>query len=91
MFLLPIGLNEIMRKIIYGLLLIALSISNVSAQTEKAEKIIEFGYEHCSQVLNHTLLALQETEKVSDAKLYVIYYQGKYITQSSWNNKLKKI
>ncbi|HLM01862.1 MAG TPA: hypothetical protein VK400_12465 [Pyrinomonadaceae bacterium] len=48
---------------------------------------MEFGAEHCSQVLGYVLSAMAEIRKTPGAKLYVIYYEGKLVS-SIWNNKL---
>ncbi len=79
-----------MKKQLFSFLLLLLFVPGIAAQTEKSEKVMEFGDEHCSQILNHVLYAFQEVKKIPDSKLYVIYYQGKHITSSVWNNKLQK-
>lgn len=75
-------LRLMIKQFTYFLVLLPLVFS-VSAQTDKATKIDEFGYLDCDNLMMRVYHAFLESKKVENSKIYVIYYEGKHLDLNS--------
>ncbi len=75
MFLLPIGLNNFMKKQFLSLFISLLFIFSVSAQTKEARKIDEFGKIPCGDFDSRMDGHYQDYKNSLNSKIYVIFYE----------------
>lgn len=74
------------------LIIFFLCALSVPAQNKEAQKIDEFGYLDCDNLSMHAFNAFQESKKIENSKIYIIYYEGKHLDFDlfTWNEKLRK-
>ncbi len=77
-----------MRNILFNFVFLAFLAVNIFAQTKKAEKISEFPTMSCEELTGRLEVFADLLNKNSEAKLYIIFYEGKH----PWEiyNKRKK-
>lgn len=77
-----------MKRITVLILFILFTIPCVG-QINEAQKLSEFSDLPCSVFGTYVSAILQDSEKIPDSKIYVIYYEGKHNVINVWNKKLK--
>jgi len=80
-----------MNKQFLSFLFIFLVAICVSAQTDKARNIDEFGRLPCGDFLARMDNIFIESQNSPDSKIYVVYYGGRYRKKNIWNKKTKEL
>lgn len=80
MFLLLIGLNDFMNKVIAGFLFIVTFASSISAQIKEARIIDKFGNVSCDDYLSRMDNFWSNLNNSPNAKGYIFIYEGKLAT-----------
>lgn len=69
------------------LILLCFSGLPVFGQTGEAQKRAEFGFLPCNYFNFLVLAAYKDYQKLPDASIYVVYYEGKNLEISVWNKQ----
>ena len=78
-----------LKKQFFSFLILISFAATAFGQKPEARMIDEFGNEHCSQVQSRVPAYYVAMTNIPDAKIHVIYYEGKHLVNNIWNKKLK--
>ena len=78
-----------MRKNFVGLIFIFVLAFSISAQTDEAKQIDEFGIPPCGDMLARSDWIYSNLQSSPDSKIYVIYYGGRFRKERIWDKRTK--
>jgi len=78
-----------MRKTIVGFIFVFVLAFNISAQTNEARQIDEFGRIPCGDFMARMDGIFNELQNSPDSKIYVVYYGGRNRRENIGNKKTK--